>query len=103
MHRDAEPSSTPVDNEPAGHVKQLEEFVAPSNSDEVPVGQAVQDETSEAAIALDHVFAGQRMQPPAEAGAENVPAGHWKGAAPPPGQFHPGRQGLVSSDVPGGQ
>jgi hypothetical protein len=86
-------------------VKQLEAFVAPSSSDEVPVGHALQDETSEAAMAFDHVFVGQGMQPPseAEAEAENVPAGHWKGAAPPPGQFQPGGQGLVSSDVPGGQ
>ena len=103
MHRDAAPPSTPVEKKPAAHVKQLEAFVAPSISDEVPVGQAVQDETSEAAMALDHVFAGQRLQPPAEAGAENVPAGHWKGASPPPGQFHPGGQGVVSLDVPGGQ
>ena len=84
-------------------MKQLKAFVAPRNSDEVPVGQAVQDETSEAAMALDHVFAGQRVQPPDEAGAEYVPAGHWKGAAPPPGQFHPSGQGVVSLDVPGGQ
>ena len=84
-------------------MKQLEAFVAQTSSDEVPVGQVVQDETSEAATAFDHVFAGQGMQPPTEAGAENVPAGHWKGATPPPGQFHPGRQGWVSSDVPGGQ
>ena len=84
-------------------MKQLEAFVAPRSSDEVPVGQAMQDETSEAAMAFDHVFAGQGMQPPTEAEAENVPAGHWKGAAPPPGQFHPGGQGAVSSDVPIGQ
>ena len=82
-------------------MKQLVTFVAPRSSDEVPVGQALQVEASAAATVLDHVFAGHFRQPPAA--AAKLPAGHWKGATPPPGQYQPGGQGLVSSDVPGGQ